>query len=126
MGGPGGFGGGMSMDDIFSQFGDIFGDAFGGRLRGLRRWQRLRPFTRPAVVKGSNLRVRLKLTSPRCANGVEKKIKVNKLVRAEGAEYGTCATCGGSAARWPACRAPSWARCRPGAPARPAEASGRP
>jgi molecular chaperone DnaJ len=93
MGAGGGFhGGGMNMEDIFSQFGDIFGDAFGGgafggfggRSSGRR------------VVKGSNLRVRLKLTLEEIANGAEKKIKVTKLVRAKGSEYGTCPTCGGS------------------------------
>ncbi|MCB0793411.1 MAG: molecular chaperone DnaJ [Flavobacteriales bacterium] len=89
----GGFqGGGMSMDDIFSHFGDIFGDAFGGGAfggfggrSGGRR-----------TIKGSNLRVRLKLDLQEIAQGVEKKIKVNKLVRAKGSEYGTCSTCGGS------------------------------
>lgn len=92
MGAGGGFQGGMNMEDIFSQFGDIFGDAFGGGAfggfggrSGGRR-----------VVKGSNLRVRLKLTLEEVANGAEKKIKVTKLVRAKGSEYGTCATCGGS------------------------------
>ncbi len=93
FGGGGGFqGGGMNMDDIFSQFGDIFGDAFGGggfggfgqRGGGGRR------------VKGSNLRVRLRLTLEEVANGAEKKIKVTKLVRGKGSEYGTCSTCGGA------------------------------
>ncbi len=87
----GGFqGGGMNMDDIFSQFGDIFGDAFGGGggFGGGRRGSR--------VVKGSNLRVRLKLSLEEIANGSEKKIRVTKLVRAKGSEYGTCSTCGGN------------------------------
>jgi molecular chaperone DnaJ len=96
--GPGGYsgggfqGGGMNMEDIFSQFGDIFGDAFGGggfggfgqRGGGGRR------------VKGSNLRVRLRMTLDEIANGADKKIKVTKLVRGKGSEYGTCTTCGGS------------------------------
>jgi molecular chaperone DnaJ len=89
----GGFGGGgMNMEDIFSQFGDIFGDAFGGGAfggfggRGGGR----------RVVKGSNLRVRLKLTLEEIARGAEKKIKVTKLVRAKGSEYGSCGTCGGN------------------------------
>lgn len=92
MGGGGGFqGGGMNMEDIFSQFGDIFGEAFGGGAfggfgggRGGRR-----------VVKGSNLRVRLKLTLEEIATGVEKQLKLQKLVRAKGTEYGTCPTCKG-------------------------------
>ena len=96
IGGPGGFGGGMSMDDIFSQFGDIFGDAFGGAFGGFGGSGGFGRSRGRRVVKGSNLRVRLKLDLAEIANGVEKKIKVNKLVRAEGAEYGTCATCGGS------------------------------
>ena len=89
----GGFGGGaMNMEDIFSQFGDIFGDAFGGGAfsgfggRGGGR----------RAVKGSNLRVRIKLSLEDIANGAEKKIKVTKLVRAKGSEYGTCGTCGGN------------------------------
>ncbi len=85
-------GGGMNMEDIFSQFGDIFGDAFGGGafggFSGGRRGGR--------VIKGSNLRVRLKLTLEEIAHGAEKKIKGTKLVRAKGSEYGTCGTCGGN------------------------------
>lgn len=88
--GNGGFGGGMSMDDIFSQFGDIFGGAgspfdsfFGGG--GSRRQHR-----------GTNLRIKLKLTLEEVARGVEKKIKVNRLVRAEGVTFKTCPTCQGT------------------------------
>ncbi len=93
-GGGAGFGGGMSMDDIFSQFGDIFGGGFGGGggfsggFGGQQRGRR--------VFKGSNLRVRVKLTLEEIVNGVEKKLKVNKLVQAEGVEMGTCRTCGGT------------------------------
>lgn len=91
-GGAGGFGGGgMNMDDIFSQFGDIFGGAFGGGGGfggfggggGQRR------------VKGSNLRIRVTLTLEEIANGVEKKVKVRRKVQAEGVTYKTCSTCGG-------------------------------
>jgi len=81
----GGFSGqGMTMDDIFSSFGDIFGDAFGGfgGFGGGRRGQR--------VNKGSNLRVKVKLTLQEIAAGAEKKIKVNK--------YDTCDSCGGTGA----------------------------
>ena len=72
-GAGGGFGaGGMSMDDIFSNFGDIFGGAFGfGRQSG---------GTRRRVHRGSNLRVKVKLTLAEIAKGVNKKIKVNKFV----------------------------------------------
>ncbi len=81
----GGFGGGMSMEDIFSQFGDIFGGAFGGfgggfSQRGGRR-----------VNKGSNLRIKVRLTLEEILHGVEKKIKVNK--------YVGCKSCGGSGAK---------------------------
>jgi molecular chaperone DnaJ len=89
MNGGGGFGGGgMNMDDIFSQFGDVFGGAFGGfggsRGGGSR------------VVKGTNLRVKMKLTLEEIAEGVKKKIKVNKLVNAEGVTTKTCNTCNGT------------------------------
>jgi len=86
--GAGGFGGSMNMEDIFDQFGDIFGSAFGfggGGGQGRR-----------SVRKGSNLRVRVKLNLEEIANGVKKKIKVNKLVPAEGVEFITCSTCGGA------------------------------
>ena len=89
MGGSsGGFGGGgMNMDDIFSQFGDVFGGGGfggGGRSRGRR------------VAKGTNLRIRLSLSLKEIAEGVEKKIKVSRLVNAEGVTYNTCNTCNGS------------------------------
>jgi molecular chaperone DnaJ len=84
-----GFGGHtMTMDDIFSSFGDIFGDAFGGFGAfggGGRRGRR--------VNKGTNLRVKVKLTLQEIATGTEKKIKVSK--------YNTCETCGGSGAADP-------------------------
>ncbi|MCO6175582.1 molecular chaperone DnaJ [Flavobacterium sp. NRK F10] len=92
--GAGGFGGGhMNMDDIFSQFGDIFGSAFGGGFSGFgggfsgggqRR------------VKGSNLRIKVKLTLEEIVNGVEKKVKVKRKVQAKGVTYKTCPTCHGS------------------------------
>lgn len=88
MGGGGFGGGGMNMDDIFSQFGDIFGGAFGGGSFGGSR--------RPRTVKGSNLRVKMKLTLKEIAEGVTKKIKVNKLVNAAGVTFKTCTTCNGS------------------------------
>lgn len=86
MGGQGFGGGGMNMDDIFSQFGDIFGGfgGFGGGSRGPRR------------RRGSNLRVKIKLTLEEIVNGTEKKIKVNKLVNADGVEFNGCSTCHGT------------------------------
>lgn len=94
--GSGGFGGGgMNMDDIFSQFGDIFGSAFGGGQGGFSGFgggfgggQRR--------AKGSNMRIRVKLTLEEIANGVEKKIKVKRKVQAPGTTYSTCSTCQGS------------------------------
>ena len=99
--GQGGFGGGMSMDDIFSQFGDIFGSfggfsgfgGFGGG-RGSRR-----------VNRGTNLRVKVKMSLQEIATGIEKKIKVKKYVACQhcngtgakdGKSYSTCSTCKGS------------------------------
>lgn len=88
MNGGGGFGGGgMNMDDIFSQFGDIFGGG-GGGFGGSRGGSR--------VIKGSNLRVKMKLTLQEIAEGVQKKIKVNKLVNADGVTYKNCPTCNGT------------------------------
>ena len=88
----GGFGGGgMNMDDIFSQFGDIFGGGGGGGFGGFGGGGR-----RQRVRKGSNLRVRVKMSLEDIAKGVEKKIKVTKLVNAEGVTTKTCSTCNGS------------------------------
>jgi molecular chaperone DnaJ len=70
MGGQGfGGGGGMNMEDIFEHFGDIFGGAFGGGFGGGGR-------RGPARIKGSNLRVKLKLSLCDIVNGVKKKIKL--------------------------------------------------
>ncbi len=96
--GAGGYGGGMNMDDIFSQFGDIFGGAFGGFGGGSGRSGGRR------VNRGSNLRVKVKLTLQDIAHGVEKKIKVNKHVAcktchgsgAKSGNYDSCRTCNGS------------------------------
>jgi len=106
MGSGGGFGsgagaGGFSMEDIFSQFGDIFGGgggfgsfSSGGGSRGGRR-----------VNRGSNLRVKVKLTLEDIVNGVEKKIKVSKYIPCsscqgtgahKGSGHSNCATCHGS------------------------------
>ncbi len=92
MGGAaGGYGaGGQSMDDIFSQFGDIFGDespfgSFFGRGGAGGGQQRQR------VRRGSDLRIKLKLDLQEIANGVEKKIKVKRHV--------SCQTCGGNGSK---------------------------
>ncbi|MDX1461824.1 MAG: molecular chaperone DnaJ [Marinirhabdus sp.] len=90
----GGFGGGgMNMEDIFSQFGDIFGGAFGGG-GGFSGFGGFGGGGR-RTVKGSNLRIRVKLTLEEIANGVEKKIKVKRKKQAEGTTYKTCTTCNG-------------------------------
>ena len=70
--GQGGFGGGMSMDDIFSQFGDIFG-SFGG-FSGFGGFGGGRSARR--VNRGTNLRVKVKMNLQEIATGIEKKIKV--------------------------------------------------
>lgn len=89
----GGFGGGMNMEDIFSQFGDIFGGHFGGGFGGFGggggRQQ----------LRGSNLRVRIKLSLEEMVNGTQKTIKVKKLKVAPGATSKTCPTCNGSGAQ---------------------------
>ncbi|HEV3326763.1 MAG TPA: molecular chaperone DnaJ [Puia sp.] len=87
--GRGSAGGNMNMDDIFSQFGDIFGDDifgsfFGGGRRGGGN-------SRSRGVRGSNLRVKIKLNYEEIAKGVTKNIKVKK--------YVSCTTCSGSGAK---------------------------
>ncbi|MGN6492295.1 MAG: molecular chaperone DnaJ [Agriterribacter sp.] len=85
----GGFGGGsMNMDDIFSQFGDVFGDDIFGSFFGGSRG---RSGGRTRGVRGSNLRVKIKLNYEEIANGASKTIKVKKYVH--------CSTCNGSGAK---------------------------
>ena len=88
MGGAAGGGyGGMNMEDIFSQVGDIFGSGFGG-FGGFGGG-------RPQQVKGSNLRVRIKLTLEEIFNGAQKTLKVKRMKLAEGVTSKTCPTCNG-------------------------------
>ena len=90
--GQGGFSGGgihMSMDDIFSQFGDIFGGSpfesfFGGSSQGRQRRSR-----------GSDIRIKIKLTYEEIAKGIEKKIKIKRSLVSDGIEFITCPTCNG-------------------------------
>ncbi|MBQ6612101.1 MAG: molecular chaperone DnaJ [Alistipes sp.] len=88
-GGGGGFsgfsGGGFSMEDIFEQFGDIFGGAFGGGFGGGRS-SRSRTTNR-----GSDIRITVKLNLQEVAEGVTKKLKINKTI--------ACTQCGGSGAK---------------------------
>jgi molecular chaperone DnaJ len=106
VGGSGGFSGGgnMSMDDIFSMFGDVFGDAFGG-FGGFGGFGNSRGRTSHRVNRGSDLRVKVSLTLKEISTGVEKKIKVKKYVACshcrgtgamDGSSYSTCPTCHGS------------------------------
>lgn len=94
----------MSMDDIFSHFGDIFGDAFGGAFGDQFGFNTRGRTGRRRVNRGTNLRVKVKLTLEEIASGVEKKIKVSKYVPCEacngtgaekGASMSTCHTCHG-------------------------------
>ncbi len=80
-------GAGMNMDDIFSQFGDIFGDDIFGSFFGGRRGAS----SHGRGVRGSNLRIKIKLNFEEIAKGVTKNIKVKKHV--------TCSTCHGSGAK---------------------------
>lgn len=90
--GRGGFNGGhgMNMDDIFSQFGDVFGDDIFGSFFGGGGGRR-GGGGRSRGVRGSNLRVKLKLNYEEIAKGVTKSIKVKK--------YVSCTTCAGSGAK---------------------------
>lgn len=97
--GAGGFGGGsghMNMDDIFSQFGDIFGGTFGGGGGGFSGFGGFGGGGGRARVKGSNLRIRVKLTLEEIAKGVEKKVKVKRKIQSKDVTYKTCPTCNGS------------------------------
>ena len=84
-----GFGGSMNMEDIFSQFGDIFGSAFGGSFSGGFGG-------RASRSRGSDMRIRVKLSLEEISYGVEKKIKVPRKVQAPGVKYGTCSACNGT------------------------------
>lgn len=103
MNGNAGFGGhDMSMDDIFSMFGDIFGGGGFGGFGGFGGGSRSRG---PRQHRGSDLRVKVNLTLNEVLNGVEKKIKVKKYVpcthcNGSGAQSGSghtsCSTCRGT------------------------------
>lgn len=106
-GGAGGYysGGGMSMEDIFAQFGDIFGGGgfggfggFGGAAGGGRTRRR-------AQRRGSDLRIRVKMTLDEIANGVSKTLKIPTYAKCEhcngtgakdGVAFATCPTCHGT------------------------------
>ncbi|MGQ9848314.1 MAG: molecular chaperone DnaJ [Bacteroidales bacterium] len=95
----GGFGG-FDIEDIFSRFGDIFSDFGFGSFGGFGRTS-----SHKKVNKGTNLRIKVKLTLPEIATGVEKKIKVRKLIECnachgtgakDSSSYKECPTCHGT------------------------------
>ena len=100
----GGNAGGFSMEDIFSQFGDIFGDAFGGAFSGFG-FGGGRSGSARRVSRGSDIRIRVKLPLKDIVHGVEKTVKINKMVQcpdchgrgaASEADIKTCPDCNGS------------------------------
>lgn len=101
-GGFGGFGGGMSMEDIFAHFGDIFGGHFsGGGFSGATGGAR----PRKHVNKGTDLRITVKVTLKDIKNGVDKKLKIPMLVACphckgtgakDGTAFHTCQRCHGT------------------------------
>ncbi len=79
--------GGMNMEDIFSQFGDIFGGRFGGFGEGREGGRR---------PVGTNMRIKVKLSLQEIIEGTTKKVKVKRLKLAEGVTYKTCNHCNGT------------------------------
>ncbi|MBP5506020.1 MAG: molecular chaperone DnaJ [Bacteroidales bacterium] len=95
--------GGFSMEDIFSQFGDIFGDAFGGAFSGFGFGGSRSSARR--VPRGSDIRIRVKLPLKDIVHGVEKTVKINKMVQCHDchgrgavseADIKTCPECNGT------------------------------
>ncbi len=102
--GAGGFSGGMTMEDIFQQFGDIFGEG-GSPFETFFRGAGGRTRTRGRGQRGSNLRIKVSLTLEEIASGVTKKIKVKKQMPCEvcdgsgakdSSSVETCSTCRGA------------------------------
>jgi molecular chaperone DnaJ len=105
--GQGGFGGqgGMTMDDIFEHFGDIFGEMGGSPFDGFFGGSRTRKGDTGKGQRGTNLRIKVTLSLEEIATGTTKKIRVNKhvacdLCHGSGAKDSgsvqTCGTCRGS------------------------------
>jgi molecular chaperone DnaJ len=88
----GGFGGG-NMNDIFDMFGDIFGGSGNGGFGGFGGFG---GGGRTRQAKGSNLRIKVKLTLEEVANGIDKKIKIRRAKIADGVTFKTCSTCNGA------------------------------
>jgi len=105
-GGGGGFGGGgMNMEDIFSHFGDIFGNQGGGGGDGFGSFFGGAQQSQGRGRRGSNLRVKMKLSYEDVVKGVHKTIKVKKYVSCKSCDGNgakdknsiqTCSTCGGN------------------------------
>lgn len=102
--GFGGFGGGFTIDDIFEQFGDIFGGRSSGQWGGATGGRSRRSAQRP-VRKGSDLRIKVKMTLKEIASGVSKTLKIPTMVKCEhcngtgakdGTAFNTCPTCHGT------------------------------
>ncbi len=102
--GYGGFSGGFTMDDIFERFGDIFG-GFGGSFGGFSGFGGGSPRSGRRVERGSDIRIKVKLTLDEIVHGTEKKIKINKAITcshcngkgaASEADIKTCPTCHGT------------------------------
>lgn len=83
--------GGMNMEDIFSNFGDIFEDAFGGSFSfGGRRAQS------NSFLRGSDLRIKIKLSLEEITRGSDKKVKLKCMKLAKDVTFKTCTTCKGN------------------------------
>ncbi len=97
VGGAGGFSGtgGMNMEDIFANFGDIFGSAFGGSFGGGFSGFGNSGYTQ-RQAQGTNLRIRLKLNLEEMMNGVTKTVKVKRYKAAQGVTTKTCTHCNGT------------------------------
>ncbi|MCC8175777.1 MAG: molecular chaperone DnaJ [Bacteroidales bacterium] len=103
-GGAGGFySQGFSMEDIFSQFGDIFGGHYGGQWGGATGGGRRQP--RKPTRKGSDLRIKVKMTLEEISKGVSKTLKIPAMGKCEhcngtgakdGTAFTTCHTCNGT------------------------------
>ncbi|WP_341655836.1 DnaJ C-terminal domain-containing protein [Blattabacterium cuenoti] len=87
-----GLGSEMNMEDIFENFGDIFADAFGESFSSFGFGKS----NRHKTIKGSDLRIRVKLSLEEIANGIEKKVKVKRLKVAKGIKFKNCASCHGT------------------------------
>lgn len=102
-----GGGGGMNMEDIFSQFGDVFGGGGGSPFDSFFGGGQQRGGGGKRTARGSNLRIKVKLTLEDIAKGAEKKVKVNKQIicntcdgsgAKDKSSFNTCKTCGGTGA----------------------------